>query len=142
MFEHKVIFETYCLTTVLIWGKKKLCMIKKCVKKIVASKPRCQKSLALKPNVRTKLLLRNQNVFFKNLASKLKCLNISLILKPNVWTKLLFQTKMFFKKSCYEVQMSEYLQVLLWNQMLEQKSCFKTKMFEQRSFNETKMFTQ
>ena len=136
MFEHKVIFETYCFDNHLDLERKKKttynkqmceqnscfetkmsqksCFETKCENKTFASKPKC---------------------FLKNLASKLKCLNTNLILKPNVWTNFFFQTKMFFKKSCYEVQMSEYLQVLLWNQMLEQKSCFKTKMFEQRSFN-------
>jgi hypothetical protein len=127
MFEHKVIFETSCFDNHLDLerNKKKLLIINKCVNKIVASKPRCHKSLALKPNVRTKLFLRNQNIFKKSCFEaemsehksyfETKCLNKTFVSKPKCFLKNL-ATKFKCLNTSLTLRPNVGTKVLLQNQ--------------------------
>ena len=93
--------------------------------KIVALKPRCHKSLALKPNVRTKLLLQNQNVFktscFKAQMSEhksyfeTKCVNKTFASKPKCFLKNLAT-----KFKCLNIYKS-YFETKCWNKSLASK---------------------
>ena len=127
MFDHKVIFwnQLFWKLQPSWFGKKKLLIIIKCVNEIVASKPRCHKSLALRSNVRTKLFLRNQNISKKSCFEaemsehksyfETKCLNKTFVSKPKCFLKNL-ATKFKCLNTSLTLRPNVGTKVLLQNQ--------------------------